>query len=228
MEALATTLRGKHGVDIVVIEADLAAHDGPSRLVSTLEERGIHPTILVNNAGFGLHGLAIELPLARQLEMIDLNVRALTALAVAIGAKMATRGSGAIVNLASTGSFQPTPYVAAYAATKAYVLSFSHALAWELAPRGVRVLTFCPGATRTEFFEANSYHVSQSEGSLMSSERCVALALHALDRNKRVVVPGLLNAIVARAARVFPQSLVVATAGRHMKPASPTAVPSVG
>jgi short-subunit dehydrogenase len=225
MESLAVDLHSAYGAETHVIECDLASLDGPSRLLAMLEEKQITPTLLVNNAGFGVHGLAISEPVVRQLEMIDLNVRALTQLSLALGAKMATRGAGAIVNVSSTGAFQPAPYFAAYAATKAYVLSFSQALAWELAPRGVRVLAHCPGPTKTEFFDAGSVHIDVSGALFMSSERCVAIALRALDRGRRVVVTGWLNALGAWLARISPQWLVVSMSAWLMRPVSAPARP---
>jgi short-subunit dehydrogenase len=218
-------LRAKHGVQAHVVENDLGTREGPSRLLAALDEKQIVPTLLVNNAGFGVQGLAVEASLPRQLEMIDLNVRALTELSLAVGAKMAARGYGAIVNVGSTGSFQPAPYVAAYAATKAYVLSFSQALAWELEPRGVRVLTLCPGATRTEFFEAGSVNIRVSGALFMSSEECVARGLRALDGGRRVVVTGWLNAIGAWFGRVMPQWIVVPVSARLMRPVERPALP---
>jgi len=225
METLATDLRAKHGIETLVVECDLGVHEGPARLLAALDERAIVPTLLVNNAGFGVHGLAVDLPVARQLEMIDLNVRALTHLSLALGAKMVARGSGAIINVGSTGSFQPAPYFAAYAATKAYVLSFSQALAWELAPRGVRVLAHCPGPTKTEFFEAGAVHIDVGAALYMTSEKCVALALRAFDRGRRVVVTGWLNALGAWFGRVMPQWIVVPVSARMMRPAAHAALP---
>ena len=159
--------------------------------------------------------------------MLDLNVRSLTELSLALGAKMAARGSGAIINVASTGAFQPAPYVAAYAATKAYVLSFTQALAWELAPRGVRVLAMCPGATKTEFFEAGQVHIQVSDMFYMSAERCVRIALGALDGGRRVVVTGWMNAVAAWFARVMPQWIVVPVSARMMRPVPRPSLPGM-
>jgi short-subunit dehydrogenase len=219
LEALATEIRARSGVEVLVVECDLGDAEGPARALTALDAKEIALSLLVNNAGFGVHGFAVEQPVARQLAMIDLNVRALTELSLAVGAKMAARGSGAIVNIASTGAFQPAPYVAAYAATKAYVLSFSHALAWELAKRGVRVLTVCPGATKTEFFEAGEVNIQLGDALFMSAERCVRIALGALDGGRRVVVTGWLNAIGAWLARVLPQWMVVPVSAWTMRPA---------
>jgi short-subunit dehydrogenase len=226
LDALAAELREKHSADSLVVDLDLGASDGPARLVAALDAENVAPAVLVNNAGFGIHGLAIDQPAEKQLAMIDLNVRALTELSLVFGRRMAARGAGAIVNVASTASFQPTPYFAAYAATKAYVLSFSQALAFELAPRGVRVLAHCPGATRTEFFQANDMHVSVIGALYMSSERCVAIGLRALGRGRRVIVTGWLNALAAWSARVSPQRLVTWVTSWIMRPAKPALPPA--
>lgn len=227
LEALAAELRAKRGIDVLVLACDLGSAGAPAQIVATLEERRMPISLLVNNAGFGVHGFAVEQSLSRQLEMIDLNVRALTELSLSLGAQMAARGSGAILNVASTGAFQPTPYVAAYAATKAYVLSFSHALAWELAPRGVNVLALCPGATKTEFFEAGQVHVAVNDFFYMSAERCARIALRALDGGRHVVVAGWLNALGAWFARVMPQWLVVPVTARLMRPAARPGLPGM-
>jgi uncharacterized protein len=225
LDALAGEIRGTHGVDVSVVECDLAQASGPKQVMAALDEKGIVPAILVNNAGFGVHGFAVEQSVPRQLEMIDLNVRALTELSLSVGAKMAARGAGAIVNVASTGAFQPAPYVAAYAATKSYVLSFSQALAWELSRRGVRVLALCPGATRTEFFDVGQVNVTLNDALFMSAERCVRIGLGALDRGRRVVVTGWLNAIAAWFARVMPQWIVVPVSAFTMRPAAKPLLP---
>ena len=225
LDALGAELRARHGCEVLVVVCDLGKATGPAEVVAALDAKGIVLTLLVNNAGFGVHGLAVDQPVGRVLEMIDLNVRALTELSLVFGARMAAQGSGAILNVASTGSFQPTPYVAAYAATKAYVLSFSRALAWELAPRGVRVLSVCPGATKTEFFEAGQVHIGVSDALFMSAERCVQIALAALDRGRTVVVTGWLNAIGAWFARVMPLWIVVPVSARMMRPVARPALP---
>lgn len=218
LESLASEVSEQRGVGTFVVAADLGAPGAVGEVVSALDARGIAPSLLVNNAGFGVHGLAVEESLARQLSMIDLNVRALTELSLVFGARMAARGSGAILNVGSTGSFQPAPYVAAYAATKAYVLSFSTALSWELGPRGVRVLTVCPGPTRTEFFEAGNVRVEVSSLLYMSAERCARIALRALDSGRRVVVAGWLNTLAAWLARALPFWLILPIGARVMRP----------
>jgi short-subunit dehydrogenase len=218
IEALAREIE-QGGRRAVAIESDLAAPGAVGALVADLDARGVEPDLLVNNAGIGLHGPALD-PLPERVEtMLRLNVLALTELALALGKRMATRGAGAIVNVSSTASFQPDPWFAAYGATKAYVTSFSLALAQELAPRGVHVLTCCPGPTRTEFNETAGVRAAMDAGWLyMDAARCVAITLRALRRHRRLVITGWLNRIGAFFARRTPLWLVTRVNGWLMRP----------
>ena len=218
LEKLADEVSAKHAAQTWVIEADLGAPDAVTKLVRELDARGVVPNVLVNNAGFGMHCAAIEAPIARTMAMIQLNVAALTELTITIGAKMAARGSGGILNVASTAAFQPTPWFASYGATKAYVATFSQAISRELAPRGVRVCALCPGPTKTEFFEAGEVKIDLNEALVMSAERCVGIGLRALERGRSVVVSGWMNAIVAWISRISPLWLVSHASGRMMRP----------
>jgi short-subunit dehydrogenase len=225
LEALARELSAAHGIETLVVEADLSKPEGPRAIVAALDARAIVPDVLVNNAGFGTHGQALEVDVGRTLEMIDLNVRALTELSVVFGGKMAARGSGAIVNVASTAAFQPDPWFAAYGATKAYVLSFSLSLGHELGPRGVTVTCHCPGPTKTEFFEAGGVNVNLNDGLVMSAKECVAIGLRGMERGKRLAIAGWMNAIAAWFSRVSPLWIVVPVSGWLMRPAARKALP---
>ena len=221
LEQLAKELEAARGVKTMVIECDLSAPGASDVILRALDERGIVPEVLVNNAGIAAHGPAIDFPVERATAMIDLNVTSLTELSLAIGAKMAARGSGGIVNVSSTASFQPMPHFAVYAATKAFVTSFSMALARELAPSGVRVVAHCPGPTKTEFNDANDVRADAGEWMYMSAERCVALGLGALFRGRSLVVTGLFNRIGAFFARRTPLWLVTRITGLIMRPSRP-------
>jgi short-subunit dehydrogenase len=225
LEALAQELRAAHGVETLVIEADLSTREGPRAVVAALDARAIVPEVLVNNAGFGAHGPALEVDVGRTLEMIDLNVRALTELAIVFGGKMAARGSGAILNVASTAAFQPDPWFAAYGATKSYVLSFSLSLGHELGPRGVSVTCHCPGPTKTEFFEAGGVNVSLNDALVMSARECVAIGLRKMERGRRVAIAGWMNAVAAWFSRVSPLWMVVPVSGWLMRPVPRKALP---
>src|ERR1043166_8457559 len=133
-----------------IVPMDLQRSDAPARIAHALLGRGLEPSIVVNNAGFGLHGAAVELERAAQLAMIDLNIRALTDLSLRWMDGI-VRHKGGILNVASVASFMPGPGMAVYYASKAYVLSFTEALARELSPLGVRVTVLCPGPVKTEF-----------------------------------------------------------------------------
>lgn len=209
LEALAAELGNAH-----VIAADLSEPGMATKVVGETIARGMWARTLINNAGFGLIGKFDELPLARQLEMIDLNIRALTNLSFVVINDMVLWGGGAILNVASTAAFQPGPKMAVYYATKAFVLSFTEALHEELKPDGIKVSCLCPGPTRTEFGEVAGFggnvlfdHVA------MSAKDVVAKGLKGLDRNRAVVVTGGINKVVAASTRFAPRTVVRKIAG---------------
>lgn len=218
LEALSNELRAQGGSSSV-IGADLSAPGAAQQLVNELDARGVDPNLLVNNAGVGLYGGVLDHAPARVEAMLRLNVVALTELALLLGRRMAERGSGAIVNVSSTSSFQPDPWVAVYGASKAYVTSFSLALGEELAPRGVQVLTFCPGLTRTEFDEVAEVRAAMSaDWMYMSAEECVKIALRGLDGHRRLVIAGWMNRFVAFFARRAPLVLTTRVNARLLGP----------
>jgi short-subunit dehydrogenase len=197
-----------------VIAADLSELDAPAKLFAELASRGLWAKVLINNAGFGLRGRFDALPLDRQLEMIDLNVRALTALTFFAVEEMAKRGGGAILNVASTAAFQPGPKMAVYFATKAFVLSFTEALHEEWKDRGIKVSALCPGPTRTEFGEVAGIGTLGSFDRLsMEAAPVVRAGLDGLERNQAVVIPGTTNKLGAWSTRFAPRSAVRRVAG---------------
>ena len=197
-----------------VITADLSEADAPAKLFAELASRGLWTKVLINNAGFGLRGRFDALPLDRQLEMIDLNVRALTALTFFAVEAMAKRGGGAILNVASTAAFQPGPKMAVYFATKAFVLSFTEALHEEWKDRGIKVSALCPGPTRTEFGEVAGIGTLGSFDRLsMEAAPVVRAGLDGLERNQGVVIPGTTNKLGAWSTRFAPRSVVRRIAG---------------
>src|SRR5580765_8141121 len=148
---VARELTAQCGVRVVEIAADLSEWAAPLEITGELKRHGLTPDVLVNNAGFGLRGMFAELDLGEQLRMVHVNVSALTHLTGLLLPDMIARGRGRVLNVASTAAFQPGPLMAVYYATKAYVLSFSQALAEELRNSGVTVTALCPGATATDF-----------------------------------------------------------------------------
>jgi short-subunit dehydrogenase len=201
LRALASEIGRAH-----VVAADLAAPGASEKMIAGLQARGLSVACLINNAGFGLAGKFADLPLARQREMLDLNIGALTELCRLVLPEMQERRTGAILNVASTGAFQAGPGIAVYFATKAYVLSFTEALHQELKGTGINVSALCPGPTATEFGEVAGI-TSQSFGALAADARSVVAAgLKGLGRNKAVIVPGLTNKLSAQSNRLMPRA----------------------
>lgn len=151
LDALAAELRSQSGSEVTVVTSDLATPAGVHELLGALRQRGLSPDVLVNNAGFGARGDFSEMPVDRIASMLAVNVDALTMLARELLPAMRNRKRGSVLNVASTAAFQPGPYMAAYYASKAYVLSLSEALHVECKPDGVTVTCLCPGATDTGF-----------------------------------------------------------------------------
>ena len=196
------------------IAIDLSKPGAAAELIGDVKVAGEQVELLVNNAGFGLIGRFAELDAARQRQMIDLNVGALTDLCRAVAPQMIARKSGSILNVASTAAFQPGPKMAVYFATKAFVLHLSEALHEELKPHGVRVSCLCPGPTRTEFGEVAGFGGSGAFDRLaMGAAEVVEAGLNGLDKNHAVVVPGLINKVGAASTRFAPRPVVRRIAG---------------
>lgn len=207
-------LAAEMGEKAHVVAADLTEPQMATRVVAETIARGMWVRTLINNAGFGLRGRFDELPLSRQLEMIDLNIRALTNLSFVVINDMVRRGGGSILNVASTAAFQPGPNMAVYFATKAYVLSFTEALHEEWKDRGIKVSALCPGPTRTEFGEvAGIKTLGGFDRLAMDSEPVVRAGLQGLEANRAVVIPGAANKATAWSTRFAPRSVVRKIAG---------------
>jgi short-subunit dehydrogenase len=177
--------------------------------MANIEAAGEQVGILINNAGFGQIGQFAELDVARERQMIDLNCATLTDLCRLVAPGMIARKSGGIVNVASIAAFQPGPKMALYCATKAFVLSLSEGLHEELKPHGVHVTALCPGPTRTEFGEVAGFGGSSLfERVAMESPEVVEAGLRGLDRNRAVVIPGLVNKVVVRGSWLLPRQWV--------------------
>ncbi|HYS48185.1 MAG TPA: SDR family oxidoreductase [Xanthobacteraceae bacterium] len=205
-----------------VVPVDLARADAPARISHELISHGLEPAIVVNNAGFGLLGVATELDRAEQLAMIDLNARTLTDLSLR-WIDSVTRHRGGILNVASLAGFIPGgPNMAVYFATKAYALSFSEALHSELKPKGVRVTVLAPGPVPTEFQGRAGIRPRKRDLLTVSPERAAREGYAGFARGRRVVVPGLGNKFVAFLPRIMPRSLILsvihASQSRRAKP----------
>ena len=208
LRTLAQELEERHDVRAHVIVADLAVPGAAAQLHEAVTALDLDIDLLVNNAGYGKAGPFAELSFDVQSRMVHLNVNAVMELARLFLPAMIARGCGGIINLGSTASFQPVTFMAVYGATKAFVLSFSEALAQEVARHGVHVMALCPGGTATGFQETAG--VWQDQRSTMPSPgEVVEAALDAFDRGKRAYIPGFQNKLVAfLASRLLPRRWV--------------------
>ena len=210
---LANEIAGGGGAAPILIPCDLSELDACDRIAAALTADGVEVEYVVNNAGYGLFGHAIKLDRADQLGEIAVNIRALTDLSLRFSDQL-IRHRGGILNVGSIAGFLPGPGMAVYYATKAYVLSFSEALRGELAPRGVRVTTLCPGPVPTEFQARAGFEPGFDSAILNVSPADVALAgYRGLMANKRAVLPGLGIKIVPFLLRLFPRGFVLAAVG---------------
>ena len=212
----ADELRQVHQAEVTTIAADLSVPAEIERLVERLGTAGVEVEILVNNAGFGGGGPFARSRLADDLGMIAVNVSAVTQLTRLLLPAMLERGRGRILNVGSTAGFQPGPFMAVYYATKAYLLSFSEALAEELAGTGVTVTTLCPGPTDTGFARRAGILTTRlfRSASVMSAAAVARAGHAAVLRGDRVVVPGLVNKAVSQAGRIVPRRLLARVAAK--------------
>lgn len=209
LEALATELRAAHGVRVEVLGADLAQPAAARRVFDEVHARGLQVDDLVNNAGLGSCGELWTLDEQRELDQIAVNVSALVHLTRLFLPEMVERRRGRVLNIASTAAFQPGPRMATYYATKAFVLSFSEAIAHELRGTGVRVTCHCPGATATEFARAAGNDKTMLFAAGVADARAVARhAYAAMGRGQVVAIHGPLNWLGAFAVRFTPRALI--------------------
>ena len=212
LDELATTLSERHRVRVEPIVCDVADADSRQALFARIQDLGLVIDVLVNNAGYGSSGQFKDLPAATETDMIAVNVEAVVALCAATIPGMANRRRGAVLNIASTISFQPVPGAATYAATKAFVLHFTEALHTELAPFDITVTALCPGAMRTEFLEREGVERGASR---LPKQLWVDAAVAAeegikgLERGDRVVVPGTFNRLGTLTGRHTPRWLLL-------------------
>ena len=198
----------------IVIACDLEATDAGDKIAAALAGTGCEVEYLVNNAGFGLFGAAIELDRAEQLHIIDVNIRAMTDLSLRFADSL-IRNRGGILNVGSIAGFLPGPGMAVYYASKAYVISFTEALRQELAPRGVRVTVLCPGPVPTEFQSRAGFRPQYNSGVLdVSAAEVARQGFEGLMANKRAVLPGLGIKIVPFLLRLSPRGFVAAAVAR--------------
>ena len=218
LDALAADCRAE-GARAEVFAHDLAEPGSAQALFDRVAAAGHHVDVLINNAGFGKLGDFIDYPAATYEQMVTLNVTTLTALTRLFLEPMAERGSGGILNVASLAAYLPAPYFAVYAATKAYVFSFTEALHAELKGSGVHLTALAPGPVATNFAEAADMKYLVG-GPVISAEKAARAGLEALTRNQRAVLPSLLTKVTAWATRLVPKAPTLAITGRLIRRAS--------
>ncbi|NNE98479.1 MAG: SDR family oxidoreductase [Pyrinomonadaceae bacterium] len=220
LSALCDELMLEHEITAHYIAIDLNDYNADKRLFKETEHHGLEVDWLINNAGFGSMGDFAQLPLEKELEMVSLNVMALVALTHRYLEQMRKRGEGTIINVSSTASFQPIPFMATYGATKAFVTSFTEALAEENRVHGVSFLALCPGTTDTNFFAASDIKdpVRVKGKGIQTAEEVVDAALEALEKGKTSVVSGWTNYLISKAGTFAPNSMVTKSIGKVLRP----------
>ena len=214
LTALAAEIAAAGGTAPIVIVCDLAQPDAGDKIVAALAAAGVEVEFVVNNAGFGLFGNAVELDRAEQLDIIAVNIRAMTDLSLRFSDHL-VRHRGGILNVGSIAGFLPGPGMAVYYASKAYVLSFTEALRGELGPRGVRVTVLCPGPVPTEFQVRAGFEPGFDSAVLNVSAADVAKAgYRGLMANRRAVLPGFGIKVVPLLLRIFPRGFILAAVAR--------------
>lgn len=209
LNELAEELKSEHGIEVHVLPKDLSKKTSPNEIFNHLKKEKIEIDVLVNNAGFGSRGMVSELDTDLQVDMVQVNAAALTHLTSLFLPGIIERGQGGILNVGSLAGFQPGPYLAVYFATKAYVLSFTEALAEEISNPNIKISCFAPGPVKTEFGEKSDLEDSLLfKVSLMDLEPAVKAGYEGFRKGKTIVIPGLKQQIVPFLNRFTPRLIV--------------------
>ena len=223
LEKLASQLQQKYQIEAEVIVQDLTVSNAGKTVFDLIQQKGLTVDILINNAGFGDYGAFDSSDLSKQLQMIQLNIMVLTELTGLFLPLMKSQGRGSIVNISSIAGFQPLPYMSVYAATKAFVLSFTEALWAENKDSGLRILAVCPGPTESDFFNKadfpDSFTKSQSSNMTMTpTEDVVTETLKTLDKKQSTLVTGgIANQIIVNIPRFVPRDFLVNAVEKQFK-----------
>jgi short-subunit dehydrogenase len=210
LQEIADQLIEKHGIQATVLAKDLSLPNSAEELTAELMATNIHVDVLVNNAGFAAYGPFDETSWKEEKEMLQVNIMALTTLTKQLLPGMVKRNSGKILNVASTAAFQPGPLMAVYYATKAYVLSFSEAINYELRNTNVTVTALCPGATSTNFEKRASLEESRLfQAGAMDAHEVARTGYNALMNDKRLSIPGFKNKALAQIIRFLPRKTIL-------------------
>ena len=221
LQQLATELEERCQIEASVIAQDLTEPAAGTKLFETVMQKGLSVDLLINNAGFGDYGNFADRELERQLDIVQLNIKVLVELTHLFLNQMRERRSGSIINVSSIAGFQPIPYMSVYAASKAFVLSFSEAIRAENKNTGVSIQVLCPGPTESNFFDNAKFPQSvaaTSSQNYASSEEVVRDSLDALDKDTSTVVTGgLMNQVIVNLPRFLPRNLVVNAIEKQFK-----------
>ena len=220
LRALARQLNELYARRVEVVTADLGVAGSAAKVQAAAQALGMPVGLLINNAGFGTVGAFLKQDAERERQEILLNAAAVVDLSHAFLPAMVERGRGGIINVASMAAFQPLPYMSVYAATKAFVLSFSQGLRGEVRSKGVKVLAVCPGPVDTPFFEATGnakLRKTVPRATMMTADGVVQASLKALRAGRSVVVPGMANKLLATGTRLIPRDALAAMTARFMK-----------
>ncbi len=217
---LCDELMAEHEIMAHYVAIDLIDYQADVRLFKETENNGMEVEWLINNAGFGSMGDFAELDLERELEMIGLNIMALVALTHRYIHRMRANRRGTIINVSSTAGFQPLPFMATYGATKAFVTSFSEAIAEENRRHGIRVLNLCPGSTKTNFFAEADIRKPFNLKGMQTADQVVDAAMLALDAGKTTKISGIFNWILAHVAIFTPNWLVTKAVASQLRSAA--------
>jgi len=207
LDKIAKDILKQYKVNVEVFQADLAEYASLQKLVENYSDIDL----LVNNAGFGIVGKFIDIELEHELKMIDLNIKALYFLTKKYAKTMLGKKNAGIINVASTAAFQPLPGFTTYAASKAFVLSFTEALNYEF-KGAIRIMVLCPGPAKTEFF--NQAGVSKMKLKEMDPEKVVKAALHAFEKGRRIYIPGMANRFIVFIQRFVSNTVVMKFAAK--------------
>ena len=219
LETCGREIRQKYKVEVTCIPEDLSDPAGPRRLFDAVSAQGLDVHNLVNNAGVGLYGKFLTTDLEAELRMIQLNVTSPVELTKRFLPAMVARRRGRILNVASTAAFVPGPWMSIYYATKAFLLSFSQAIDYELEPNGISVTTLCPGPTESEFkVRAGSERSRLFEAFVMDAPTVARAGYDGLMKGKTLVVPGVRNKLIPVAARLAPRPLIAMLSHRAARP----------
>jgi uncharacterized protein len=217
LQSLGRELAEQHAIRAQVIPADLRCDKSVAEITRIVTERGLTVDLLINNAGFLTHGQFETICAERDRDEVAVNVAAVVGLTHAFLPRMLERREGGVINVASIAAFQPIPYMAVYAASKAFVLSFSVALWEECRDRNVTVLAMCPGTTATNLFSSAAAPEAEL-GRPRTSQQVVATALAGLDQRKSVIVDGWKNSLLTHGPRLIPRWFAAKFAGAAVRP----------